>query len=1145
MRIATSCLIIAFALTATAQIVSFEPGEAWEKRVILNQPAKMELVKENATQGEYSAKVFFPGSQKDTWPGFTIKLNPEELKGNNVLSFTAWHTNGGKLGLAYRIDYTDNSSQFGNESAPSQNSNLINIFLFAKDSDGNPKTPKSLIIYRRMPRNDSTVWFDNFLLRKFDDDYRPMYFVAPEGQRKVTNAEKSFGAQLFKRPWMEHVFANVKPLPTDEPNPALTAKACPGEQEPMTLSLYALKNIASAKLVFDKPIKNASGAEIAPEAFKVHVIRCFDKRPTYQSRTYYAQIPVLLENLSETQIPAEESKTFWIEASIPADAKAGEYKGSATLTLDGKERQIPVSFTVRPFVLAEPKDMFWGEYYTMTRYAGKTPEDLTRKMREDLKDMRRMGMTSLGLCYGFKTSLSTWDGKNAKIVFEPNSHFVNTMDAYKELGFPLPIIMLTDSGQSFCSHLQLELGSPEYKAAYQGFWKALQEECKKRGWAELIVQPVDEPGWQEQNAKDKNVLLLKYLKEIPGMRTEQDGPADGYFYDVAGPFSDVWNFNGCLGPENIMKRMAEEKRIPLLYNCDVESYRPVTGRYTAGFFQARAKGQGCFNWAYQSGGGDAYSDFDSKYGDHMHVYPKQGKYAGGPSIGWPAFREGIDDYKYITLLKELIAKNPGEKAQYAQKLLDSILGSIKYSTTVRNAAVFKMLPTENGKSRFTGVLNIANGWNHENYDHARELIAGQIESLMGNKVQTANKNAATLKIAAASADADAGKEKAVYRVTVPQCQTKPVIDGKPDEVCWKNAGLMKDFSLSNGGTPKAQTRAWTCADKDNLYIAVECDEELMSLIPANVTKNQGNVWNDDCVEIFIDPSNKAKEWRQIVVNSLGVYYTGSSNGNWKPKLQTAAYRGSDKWSVEISIPLSILKFTGNGFGLNICRERRPLEVFELSCWSPTGPIFASPERFGSALFGMSWIREVKTDKVCVGKGELEIHVVNPDMKNEDVIVQTQWKTPDGKFNGVDEKVNPGKDIAKVKCPIILTTSGGLEIIVSILDRNGKVLERQTLHRDVPPAVSINMPSPFVGKDWKATVKVDYQADKTEKLAVRLYAASNPKKAIEKKADSGSLFTVSLAKGFFKPLDNVCAELWDTNAKRLISSIKPVVFSPSE
>ncbi|MBR6073760.1 MAG: hypothetical protein IKP87_00525, partial [Victivallales bacterium] len=70
--------------------ISFEDGEDWRSHVRVDG-AGMEIVGEHAVDGLKSAKIFFKGAVKDTWPGVNITFSPEEYKGQSVLTFSVWH----------------------------------------------------------------------------------------------------------------------------------------------------------------------------------------------------------------------------------------------------------------------------------------------------------------------------------------------------------------------------------------------------------------------------------------------------------------------------------------------------------------------------------------------------------------------------------------------------------------------------------------------------------------------------------------------------------------------------------------------------------------------------------------------------------------------------------------------------------------------------------------------------------------------------------------------------------------------------------------------------------------------------------------------------------------------------------------------
>ena len=603
--------------------ISFEDGENWQSHIGTGG-AVMEIVGEHAADGAKSAKIFFKGAAKDTWPGVFITFSPEEYKGQSVLTFSIWHEEEANLDISYRMDFAEGTPIYGGISVEPRRKSPVQLFLNMKDEDGNPKYPTKILLYRRMPREDSTIWLDNLQLSDKVGTFKEYVYSTRSVGRDVTEAEKTMGAQLFQLHWMKHVFPNRKPYPEETAAVVLKATACPGETEPMTLSIHALKDLNAVTISFPKGLESENGGTIPTDAFSVSTIRCMNKRPTYQSKSYYANIPMILDGEQTLQIKNGTTRSFWLDVAVPKAAKVGLYKGMAVLDLDGVKTSIPVEIRVRGFVLPDEKTQFFGEYYTH-------PGNIAL-IDSDLAYMRSLGMTSLGLCISPNVDNCRYENGKAILSWKDDDAFVAAMAAYKRHGYPCPIILLADPGVTFARKQGLKMTENEFFTAHQAFWRAMLEEVKNRGWAELIVQPVDEPAWRGKAAMDENVSLLKSLKQVPGLRTEQDGPGDAYFHNVAGPYADVWNYNGAVGTPEVMAKLKKEGRLAMLYNCDVESYRPITSRYVAGFFQIRSGADGVFNWAFRSFHGSPFNDFDSPLGDTTNYYPGEGKIKGGPGI---------------------------------------------------------------------------------------------------------------------------------------------------------------------------------------------------------------------------------------------------------------------------------------------------------------------------------------------------------------------------------------------------------------------------------------------------------------------------------------------------------------------------------
>jgi len=707
-------LLLASGVCGAQQITSFE-AEADVEQFAAGSGLTMERVQEHASDGEWSLRLDIPGNEKDTWPGVSFVPDTDTTQ-YQVLAFDAYNPHEDRVALSWRLDFADGQNQFNGASLQAGDTTRVEVWLAGLGPI------ERIYLYRRMPRDDRTIYVDNFHWATVEDRFEPLYYVDDAQPPEPTAAERERGFILFARPFTDVVFSNAIPR-AEERLQTVDAYATLGEYEPATFSLHALQDLGQVRVSF----------EGVPATGEVLPVRCLDKRVTYSSNQYIADMPVLCERREAVDVAAQTSRRFVIDLHIADDAEPGLHEGTITIAAEGREQvTVPLRLRVLPYALLEPGDMLWGEYYKGPRFAD-TDEGRLQEMRRDLADQRAHGMTSVGLCFGVPAdSAAVWTGDSYELALDA-TQYAAFMDMYVELGFPAPVILLSDSGQHAPGMGDFALDSDEWAARYQAFWTAMLAEHGRRGWPEPIVQPVDEPGWQDQIARDRNVRCLRLLKQIPGLRTEQDGPGDAYFHDEAGPVSDVWNYNGGIGEPDVVAAVQADGHIVTLYNCDVESYRPEVDRYVAGWFQIAAGISGCYNWAYMAWGGSPYDDNDHAYGTWMHVYPPLGDEPGGPSTGWIGAREGIDDYRYVFTLREAIRRAEAsdneaarQAAREAQAELDRLVDSLSYSPRVRNGAKWTLTDTrDDGTRTIGGTLKLANGWAHSDYQVHRWVIAEQ------------------------------------------------------------------------------------------------------------------------------------------------------------------------------------------------------------------------------------------------------------------------------------------------------------------------------------------------------------------------------------------------------------------------------------
>ncbi len=185
----------------------------------------------------------------------------------------------------------------------------------------------------------------------------------------------------------------------------------------------------------------------------------------------------------------------------------------------------------------------------------------------------------------------------------------------------------------------------------------------------------------------------------------------------------------------------------------------------------------------------------------------------------------------------------------------------------------------------------------------------------------------------------------------------PVIDGKLDDACWRQASKTDQFvRIISGPEVIQQTLFQVAYDDGHLYLGVTCLEADPEAIQATVrTADLSGVMGDDAVEIFVRPDLNEPDYYQFAANSLGTRYDGKAfDAGWNADWQAAASVGEDAWYLECTISFASLgRFgvAGAVWGFNVNRDRQAGGDTEWSGWSDTMGGFHTPARFGSLIFG--------------------------------------------------------------------------------------------------------------------------------------------------------------------------------------------------
>lgn len=199
---------------------------------------------------------------------------------------------------------------------------------------------------------------------------------------------------------------------------------------------------------------------------------------------------------------------------------------------------------------------------------------------------------------------------------------------------------------------------------------------------------------------------------------------------------------------------------------------------------------------------------------------------------------------------------------------------------------------------------------------------------------------------------------AVSSLTIRKVNVSPLIDGHLEEF-WQQT-TKADLKEYEGNKLKNKTIVYLAYDKQNLYLAFRCFEGQMDKLKTvwnHYEERDNSIWNDDCIEVFLDPFSSRKDYYHLIINSAGVIYdseiTDSKNTDilWDSDIKVATSLGKDFWIVEMAVPFSDFGYFpvgGENWRGNLCREEKPDK--ELSCLSPTYGGFCNPEKFTNLSF---------------------------------------------------------------------------------------------------------------------------------------------------------------------------------------------------
>jgi len=138
--------------------------------------------------------------------------------------------------------------------------------------------------------------------------------------------------------------------------------------------------------------------------------------------------------------------------------------------------------------------------------------------------------------------------------------------------------------------------------------------------------------------------------------------------------------------------------------------------------------------------------------------------------------------------------------------------------------------------------------------------------------------------------------------------TRPILDGKLDDACWKNIAPFAIRSVSTELASTHGTEARFAFDDEFLYVGVTCENPTGEVTPNPETRRRDeDLSANDRVEILLDTDRDYRSYFRLCVDRRGCAAEDcTGDKTWNPKWFVTVEPNAKGWTAEIAIPLSEL-----------------------------------------------------------------------------------------------------------------------------------------------------------------------------------------------------------------------------------------------
>ena len=559
--------------------------------------------------------------------------------------------------------------------------------------------------------------------KDFDPNLYASFILERNSEPSWTGQEMEQGFVVCADHWQRPMFDLFVPS-RGHLIKALSCSAAKAEYESIQLGIFALSDLSNVRMTveLDLPLK---AYRYVPMDGKLPVGEMAGGRHMVNKQD--VKMPYFLfPEPQYTEVEKGKTYGFWITVRVPEDARPGEHVGTVKITADNRKPfELPLTVKVRPFVLPKPKIAF-GSYFDLhdrikREYHG------VKFRRMYYEDMAAHGMnTATQYCW------KPWNNEEPA-RYDPHSaaSWLNTRDGtWNEEGLIEEAKLMKQAGLLDGGPLYILVSSWE-QLPVEKIPRAVENlrRLQEKLGIEIITAAWEEPvPPYEPLIKDVTPWHQAGMKFITstGARPE---------LEVLGPYNAAMSVNATIvdyAAKQMLEKAGSEFRT---YDCSNHGFALMYARGYAGLFSFNAQVKGNMVWAYTHAHWGVQDHYTIENGQvKVHLSRHYARVCPGPkgplpSVGWEARREGVDDYRYLQLLKE---------ATEAPSADPELVAEInKWFQTQHDRLLWYQISARYEISRADGIFDIMNFFNPwpnitpEKYDQIREEAAAFILRLNG------------------------------------------------------------------------------------------------------------------------------------------------------------------------------------------------------------------------------------------------------------------------------------------------------------------------------------------------------------------------------------------------------------------------------